>query len=349
MENSTNLDLLRTTAVLLVVGDHSLKIAFGVSAIAGVDINMIGLLGVLLFFVHTCLVLMYSLERQEKRQGDGGALQVYGYFYIRRALRIYPLSIFALACIVAFHIPSSEIVGIGVLASHHPSFHEFVVNALLMQNLFFGNHILGPLWSLPWEVQMYLLLPLIYRVLGRSSRWKELLVIWGLALLLADHIHLVRYLPNFLPGVIAYAIARKVRPFLPSYLWPLFLGGLIVAYGCAPGVRWGRVICLVLGCGVPFFRQLSFRPLAFVANWIATYSYGIYLGHLFCLWVCFSVLPHVSVLPRIFLFVVLLVAVPFLLYHCIEKPLISYGVRIGDAFVGLRSPRTIAIPDSSRS
>jgi peptidoglycan/LPS O-acetylase OafA/YrhL len=59
---STNLDILRCTAVLLVVISH---LYFGNYTLA-----VMGRLGVLFFFVHTCLVLMFSLERQHARNGS---------------------------------------------------------------------------------------------------------------------------------------------------------------------------------------------------------------------------------------------------------------------------------------
>ena len=60
-QDPTNLDMLRALAVLLVLGDHFLKIE-GVTQMAGVEINWIGRLGVAFFFVHTSLVLMLSLN-----------------------------------------------------------------------------------------------------------------------------------------------------------------------------------------------------------------------------------------------------------------------------------------------
>jgi len=55
-----------------------------------------GLFGVLIFFVHTCLVLMYSMERS----GLNGS-SLHKDFYIRRVFRIYPLSILAVGVAVA--------------------------------------------------------------------------------------------------------------------------------------------------------------------------------------------------------------------------------------------------------
>ena len=59
---SFNLDFLRSVAVLLVIGFHLAKLfnwQFG-----RLRVTDFGLLGVMLFFVHTTVVLMFSLERQ---------------------------------------------------------------------------------------------------------------------------------------------------------------------------------------------------------------------------------------------------------------------------------------------
>jgi len=52
-EEAANLDLLRTLAVLLVVGDHSARFLFGVPR---PWMDPLGQVGVFLFFVHTSLV-----------------------------------------------------------------------------------------------------------------------------------------------------------------------------------------------------------------------------------------------------------------------------------------------------
>jgi peptidoglycan/LPS O-acetylase OafA/YrhL len=81
-QDSTNLDLLRSFAVLFVLFDHTLKF-WGMERIAGADINWLGRLGVAFFFVHTSLVLMMSLERTRL---TGWRLSAN--FYLRRAFRI---------------------------------------------------------------------------------------------------------------------------------------------------------------------------------------------------------------------------------------------------------------------
>lgn len=58
-----NLDFLRAFAVTTVVLDHTL-LAKDVLQLGSWEVDWIGVFGVYLFFVHTCLVLMWSLSRR---------------------------------------------------------------------------------------------------------------------------------------------------------------------------------------------------------------------------------------------------------------------------------------------
>ena len=60
LHDSTNLDSLRSVAVLLVFCVHLYDIWSGTGKNWGIVWHL-GQLGVLMFFVHTCLVLMWSL------------------------------------------------------------------------------------------------------------------------------------------------------------------------------------------------------------------------------------------------------------------------------------------------
>lgn len=328
MKGSTNLDFLRSLAVLLVVGDHSIKMIFGITTIKGIDVNKIGRLGVLFFFVHTCLVLMYSLERQDTKIST---IRLSVHFYIRRVFRIYPLSMAVVTVIVAFHIPSSYIAGAGIVAGYHAPFSEVLANLLLLQNLFFGNHILGVLWSLPWEVQMYLVLPLLYVVIARGRRFIALMAIWTLAtFLLSNRIYLAQFLPAFLPGIIAYVIQGKPSRHISASVFPFFLLLLIAAYCLFPGEQLGAIIIpLLLGLGIPFFKDMRFRAISRTTHQIAKYSYGIYLTHLFCLYVCFEVI-RLALPIRLLIYLSMLAVVPCCLYLAIERPCIELGKRLSN-------------------
>jgi peptidoglycan/LPS O-acetylase OafA/YrhL len=67
--------------------------------------------------------------------------------------------------------------------------------------------------------------------------------------------------------------------------------------------------------------------LRYASNRIATYSYGIYLSHQFCIWLALGVLASHSLVLKIPLLVVMLATVPVILYHLIEAPMIKLGTR----------------------
>src|SRR6266404_7493565 len=89
-----NLDLLRSLAVLSVFFSHLVEIVTHHET----EVTWhLGQIGVLIFFVHTGLVLMQSMERLGL---DGRALFLT--FYVRRWFRIYPLSMFCVLLAYSF-------------------------------------------------------------------------------------------------------------------------------------------------------------------------------------------------------------------------------------------------------
>ena len=80
-----NLDVLRAIAVLFVFVGHLFDFWFGGAAVLGDWLHGMTRMGVILFFVHTSLVLMRSLERLAP-----GNPHFMREFYIRRIFRIYP-------------------------------------------------------------------------------------------------------------------------------------------------------------------------------------------------------------------------------------------------------------------
>ena len=89
---SSNLDLLRSCAVLLVVVAHVIGV-WRPDDLPGYHMQALGLLGVEFFFVHTSLVLMFSLQRLS---ASAPAHQLTT-FLVRRFFRIYPLSVVVVA------------------------------------------------------------------------------------------------------------------------------------------------------------------------------------------------------------------------------------------------------------
>jgi peptidoglycan/LPS O-acetylase OafA/YrhL len=333
---SANLDFLRSMAVLMVLFDHLCR-HYQLDRIGRVAVADIGIFGVLLFFVHTSLVLMYSMERSAL-----SGLALIKNFYVRRFFRIYPLSVLTVLAAVALHLHAT---GRGIDFGPRPGAFELISNLLLIQNLTYSPSVVGPLWTLPLEVQMYLLLPFLFLWRKRSFLW--LLLLWVVCGLLGHYpqvipslawFTLLLYIPNFLPGVMAFTLPH--RPLIPAYWWPPLIVSFSTAFALFPGRRSGGVLCLLLGVAIPLFKQMTFRPLRFVSNKIATYSYGIYLGHSFCIWFA------LTVFQSWILFLIAIVFLPMALYHGLESPAIRLGTRLANK---LSKPRLIVAAAAAQS
>jgi peptidoglycan/LPS O-acetylase OafA/YrhL len=117
----------------------------GVLKLGPFPIPYLGVMGVMVFFVHTTLVLMWSLERKPNTLD----------FYIRRAFRIYPLALVAIALVMIFHAP---VAGTASQPFHYadPRWRNVAAQATLIPNMLTDKApIMRVLWSLPYEVEMY--------------------------------------------------------------------------------------------------------------------------------------------------------------------------------------------------
>jgi peptidoglycan/LPS O-acetylase OafA/YrhL len=316
-----NLDILRSFAVLLVVLAHlTVYQRWNVSA------DWLGLTGVCLFFVHTCLVLMWSLERDPHT----------GRFYIRRWFRLFPLWIVVLTLVVFFKIPTSPLAA-PKFAYVAPSFAEYLVNAAMLFNLHFGTRIVGASWSLPIEAQMYILLPLLFFFIRSTRAFWVLLVVDALVIVsvyqaVGFHTYtpatLALCIPYFLPGVMAYALYQKVKPRIPAWIFPIYLL-LMALLDSRYGTHFTSALwCLAIGCSLPFFRQLSWRPLTHTAHLIARYSYGIYLCHIPSIWIGIHFFRKFGLAAELLAIAACIALISFTLYHLIEAPMIRLGARL---------------------
>ncbi len=278
--DSANLDLLRATAVLFVLAFH-LLLFFDVKAPGPFQLHSLGHWGVLLFFIHTSLVLMFSLERQQNRAPEQGLSWV---FFGRRCFRVLPLSTLVVLAIALFHWPVAHL--------HDRHFQAVPVhtagllsNLLLIQNLTGNESILATLWSLPYEMQMYLVLPLLFVFSRRSRTVYPLLMLWVVAALLAEasfhaprHIlrNVFEYAPCFVPGIIAYKLSQRSRPQFPFLAWPVALALATAIFLQHPVPDRGWICCLLIGASVPQFREM---PAGYVPERVPAYC-ALLLRHL---------------------------------------------------------------------
>lgn len=327
-----NLDVLRAVAVLSVWLGHFIQTVRHQIGDYG-----LGRIGVLAFFVHTALVLMSSIERSGGTQ-HGWVRR----FYFRRAARIYPLVWATIALCVIGSLPYSTIAPNGVEQVARTVAHSkraVVANALLIQNVV-GNtsDVLAPLWTLPLEMQMYLLLPVGF-LLARRGRtaavvgllaaiigaavvtWLPIRGVWRLGVL--------GFAPCFAAGVLAFAMLRQRRtsrthsPLWFEILALLWAVGLLVPVTVAP-VGWA--FCLVLGVCIAMTQELPESLVTRGSYTIAKYSFGIYLLHMPAWSIAFEWVKAPALVQWV-AYMILLVALPWAAYKYIESPIIEWAKR----------------------
>jgi peptidoglycan/LPS O-acetylase OafA/YrhL len=316
-----NLDLLRSVAVCLVVFSHAMLYSGRGSGAA-----FAGIAGVCMFFVHTCLVLMGSLERDPHP----------GRFYLRRIFRIYPLWLVILGVTMLLQIPASPPFAPG-FGFHHPDWRDLLGNMTLLMNVYGYPDVVGASWTLPIEVQMYLILPFVFAFI-RSFRviW-PLLVVQGYLMFSAWRTVLPMYTPMlvcapyFLPGAMGYVLYQRKRlQRYPAWLFVVSLTGTIALMTRFGTLQRAWYFCLALGLGLPLFQQIRWPAFNRVTAMMARYSYGIYLTHIPA--ICFGVyvLRGQPIAVRGVALVTALVGLPVVFYHAVERP----GIRLGSRLAG---------------
>lgn len=249
-------------------------------------------------------------------------------------------------CVTLLRIPSDPF-----FAYRRLSTIQLAANLALMQNLIKSSDAIGPLWSLPWEVQMYTALPFLFLVSRRGNIISLAAV--ALATVAANIFGIVvgirgtrilDYAPCFMGGVLAYMLIRRTPPKLPAWLWPCTLAVMGVLLIVSPQalakrrIYWGYwATCAILGALIPVFKDLSPSWLTRTAHRIAQYSYGIYLFHVPAMWLAFDYLRGMGAPLSMVVFVGATVGLSVTAYHLIEHPLIELGRQI--TAVGVRVQR----------
>lgn len=304
------LDGWRAISILIVALSH-----------AGLGHIIPGNMGVsMFFFLSGYLIMTLTLKECQGPSGFHASR-----FYIRRAIRLYPPLLSALA--VAYMLMWLGWVSGGL-----------TWQGLLGQLFYFSNYQYlffhspqdvptgtGILWSLAVEEHFYIVMPLVIVVLQRlqSMRWLGMLLV-GLTLVAASwRVYLVTH--GATPDRIYYATDTRFDSILFGALLAIFWNP-ITAPKVAPSARWPVIATLLGGAGLltcmlwrdHFFRDtfrysligLSLIPLfhcsiRFHSQWpfcwldlpwvkkIGIWSYAIYLIHLVLLEAFKAVTPVV--------------------------------------------------------
>jgi peptidoglycan/LPS O-acetylase OafA/YrhL len=341
------LDGLRAIAILTVL-------VFHVGAFAGETTLRGGFLGVQIFFVISGFLITALLFEEWNRNGR---IRL-GYFYVRRALRLFPalFAAVAVALIYASFAPRDQL---------HPTAREALASIFYWDNWFHGLNVGNPTillhtWSLSIEEQFYLVWPIVLilalslaavrsrlwviplaaavaSALGRATvslseshvnsrlyfgtdtRADALLIGCMLALLWA------RGLPRGAVRLIAWLCLPAVAG-LAVLMWfenvpdrSLYVIGL---FGCA--LASGIVIAnVVTGRPAVVGHLLSHPWLVFVGK----ISYGLYLWHYIVFWIVRDHTDGWSQWARVPLEVGLAFAVALASYHVLELPIVRKKAR----------------------
>ncbi|MDR3561958.1 MAG: acyltransferase [Negativicutes bacterium] len=331
-----NLDILRSFAVACVAIQHladtlHFRCNWGPEMFMEFTSQM-GRAGVLAFFVHTSLVLMHSLERIK-----GKTSEVAVRFYVRRFFRIYPLSAFAIVMMLLLRMPKNAY---GAVWTGYSTI-QIVSNLLLVQNFFSKTNILDPLWTLPYEVQMYIVLPFFFLVARNRHGIKRIIGFLVLFSLAAEglwrrspgHIGLAEFVPCFLCGVLCYALEKRQGALMPAWVWPGYVMMLITIYCLIHmhklPVYWvGWLFCLALGVAINLFHDSKWKAGNFVTSHVALYSYGIYILHDPVLYLIFAYLGVKNPVGGTVLFILLTLLASMATYYIFERWLIDLGRRL---------------------
>ena len=265
---SHNLDLLRAVAVLSVYSAHLSH------AVGFYNAGSLGRFGVIIFFVHTSCVLMASLERLQA-SGLSRLGELCRAFYLRRFFRIYPLAIFCILLVPLLQVPAHPTADY-----HWIGAKALAANLALSQNLFYAGNALNVLWSLPLEVQMYVLLPLVYLVI-RRYRFGALVVL-GAAVIaaltlprLSGRLGVFSFAPCFAAGVMAYSLCGESRRRLTPWIWPLVVFLVILLFHPLDNISlYGKLppawaLSLLLGLTFPFIRDMECGWINRISHWVA--------------------------------------------------------------------------------
>jgi peptidoglycan/LPS O-acetylase OafA/YrhL len=316
------LDGLRAVAVIMVVWSHTVR-------------EGLGNYGVKIFFVLSGFLITGILLRQRERADSlGDKLRT---FYLRRALRIFPVYYALLAAMWIANVPD---------ARHDVWWHALYLSNWMIALRSAWPTAAGHLWSLSVEEQFYLVWPLVILVTPRQSLGR---VLWGvvavgvlsrvvLPLLTSSTITLgtptvVSLDALALGGILAW---RRHRDAMPLKLgWAVITGLALIGLstwlmhagrgfkaiqlldpiGIELVAIWAVDGC-VRGFGGALGHVLSWGPL----RAIGTVSYGVYLFHV---WIVWGLLAHgwEMGLALFGAVLALTLVVSTLSWHILERPL----------------------------
>jgi len=356
------LDSLRFFAFLLVLIHHS---PYWKLIPTWKTIAEYGWMGVDLFLCLSAFLFARLLYVEHQEKGDINI----GYFYLRRALRIWPLYFFFFAAMLLISIQQDGWTGdmlkrsIGML-----TFTDNLFSAFLNYNLviWFSDH----LWTISYEEQFYLIIPWVLRKLYQLRKSTSLLILTG-AMVVGMLIRAI---------FIANQIEHPAIWVLPITHFESILGGLMIGLGLfdsflkkipawiqlTGGVFALYLVTLLLNVEITQWELMFTYPLIGIGTtlilsavmqgnlgplsalfknktlgYLGKISYGLYVYHVVGIWLAKQITgAYVSperllVYPLTILLLALLITVlvSMLSYQFLEKPFL----RLKERFTFIKS------------
>jgi len=355
-----NLNSIRFIAALLVIIHHieQFRDVFGLPNYYQHPVQIIGRLGVILFFVLSGFLITYLLlvEEKETKQIDIKA------FYIRRILRIWPLYylILVLAFFIFPHINFFHVPG-------HEQTHwimKIILFSIFLPNLViaFGGGVAyaSQAWSIGTEEQFYLIWPFLMKLVKNKLR----LLLSILATYLAIKLALVHYSynANFMTmlkiwdlfcidcmaigGLFAIVWFNKyenVILFLTHKatqltVWVLTI--LLIANGINFGFLHFEIYSIMFGI-IIFNLAVNTKSIVQFKNPIFDYlgkiSYGLYMFHAIGIVVSIKIFMHFNIAENIFIYpcsILLTIILAHVSYNYFEKRFIKMKVKFSKVISG---------------
>jgi peptidoglycan/LPS O-acetylase OafA/YrhL len=129
-------------------------------------------------------------------------------------------------------------------------------------------------------------------------------------------------------GILAYKLSSWRRLALPAWLSPVILALLTSLFLVSPSRERAWWCCLALGVIIPQFQEIENSSIRWCSRMVARYSYGVYLTHFIFIWLAFDRLSFLALPLQIAVFATTATAIPILLYHSLEEPMMLWGRRL---------------------
>ncbi len=298
----------------------------------------VGFLGIELFFVLSSFLLSYLALSEIRNTGTFSRTN----FFIRRALRIYPL--YFLLLVFSFYILPflGDLLGFAVSLPNEPWYYWF-----FLSNFEPGETIyaLKFFWSIAVEEQFYLLFILL-------SYWFKdrfyLPVIFLFAAFIAGlylierfdwsyYSNPIAYLPNFAAGMLSAGLFFERRSFvtnnrllltmlicIPLCVLCYKIQGLFIFFNLPFSFLAAAMILLIIN----YFQDESKRNfLTAITEHLGKYTYGLYLYSGYVIAFVVNLLMLKPSLPTFMLQLSILILISFTSYHLYEKHFLRLKLR----------------------